>query len=378
MIEIKDKEKCCGCESCVNVCPKECISFEEDERGFRYPKADRSRCVECGLCEKVCPCLHVASPSIPLQTYGAVNEDQTTRLQSSSGGIFTLLAEHIIDQGGVVFGAAYDREWNVEHIGVSDKEGLQRLRGAKYVQSRIGNCLKEAKTLLEKGIPVMFSGTPCQIAGLRMYLRKDYELLTTVDIVCHSVPSPAVWRRYLRELNPEGEVITEVNLKDKSNGWARYGYNIRAGAKVLYSGPAANSDYLKGFNKDLFTRSSCFRCPAKSGRSGSDITLGDNWGYEITTPEITDDRGISAVMINTPKGDRLFGSITAWKKAIPFDVLVKFNPAYEHSAKRHKGRELFWKLFPEYGLGAVPLTFERTKPGVAERVWLKINKLLKK
>lgn len=378
MIEVKDKSKCCGCESCVNACPVGCITFKVDNQGFGYPQADSLRCINCGLCEKVCPCLNIKSKAKPQKIYASINPDEEIRRKSSSGGIFTMLAEEIISRGGYVFGAAYNDEWNVNHICVTDKNDISKLRGAKYVQSGITDTYRKSRNFLESGKPVLFSGTPCQIAGLKQYLLKDYRLLFTVDIVCHSVPSPLVWQCYLKSLNPYEEKIEEINLRDKSNGWARYNYFIRSSKRVLYGGAAADSNYLKGFNKNLFSRPSCFKCPAKEGRSKSDITLADNWGYETTTPEITDNMGISAVIINSKKGAELFEGLNVWKKEIQLDIFEKANPSYLHSAKHHKGNSLFWKLFPEYGLEAVPIVFERTKPNLANRVWLKLHNLWRK
>lgn len=200
MIEIKDKSKCCGCAACVQACPKQCILFEEDEEGFRYPLVDQSKCIDCGLCEKVCPEINQFARRKPIKVYAAINNDETIRMQSSSGGIFTLLAEKIIDEGGVVFGAAFDENWEVRHEYVETRRGLAKLRTSKYVQSRIENRYQQTKKFLGEGRKVMFTGTSCQIAGLKRFLRKDYDNLLAVDVICHGVPSPMVWRDYLEEI----------------------------------------------------------------------------------------------------------------------------------------------------------------------------------
>ena len=200
MIEIKEKSSCCGCEACVQCCPKQCLTMHEDCEGFLYPQVDESSCIDCGLCEKVCPVIHQNASQEPLSSYIAINPNEEIRLKSSSGGIFTLLAEKIIAEGGVVFGARFDENWDVVHAWTDTIEGLAPLCGSKYVQSRIGNTYNEAKDFLKQGRKVLFSGTPCQIAGLKKFLRKEYANLLTVDFICHGVPSPGVWRRYLSEL----------------------------------------------------------------------------------------------------------------------------------------------------------------------------------
>lgn len=200
MISIQDKDKCCGCAACVQVCPKQCFSFEEDKEGFRYPVADRIKCIDCGLCEKVCPVINQYEATNPIKVYAAINKDEVIRMQSSSGGIFTLLAEKVIREGGVVFGAAFDENWEVQHTYVETIKDLAKLRTSKYVQSRMEDNYQRAKAFLKQGRKVMFTGTSCQIAGLKHFLRKDYDNLLAVDVICHGVPSPMVWRDYLLEI----------------------------------------------------------------------------------------------------------------------------------------------------------------------------------
>lgn len=192
-------KKCCGCNSCAQSCPKQCISMSEDNEGFLYPSVDTNLCVECHLCEKVCPVLNISSGQYPISCYAAKSPDEQIRKESSSGGIFSLLAQKIIENDGVVFGAAFNKKWEVVHCYTETLEGLNSLRGSKYVQSKIGNAYEQVKTFLKNGRLVLFSGTPCQIAGLKTFLRKDYENLITLDFVCHGVPSPGVLRWYLQE-----------------------------------------------------------------------------------------------------------------------------------------------------------------------------------
>ena len=227
MIKIIQKEQCCGCSACLHICPKHSISFREDKEGFLYPQVDTATCIDCGLCEKVCPVLNQGEERMPLKVYAAKHADDEIRMKSSSGGIFTLLADQIIDKGGVVFGARFNENWEVVHDYTETKEGLAPFRGSKYVQSNIGNSYKQVEEFLKTGREVMFTGTPCQVAGLKKFLRIDYENLLTVDFVCHGVPSPMVWRKYLaEEIVRQGNnpVVTGVNFRDKSTGWKKFSF----------------------------------------------------------------------------------------------------------------------------------------------------------
>ena len=198
MICVQDKSKCSGCHACSSICPKKCISLVADEEGFLYPKVNEKECLNCNLCEQVCPFLNpigISKDEAPI-AYAAKNLDEGTRTKSSSGGVFTAIAEHVIGQGGIVFGSAFDSPYNVVHIGVQKKDELQRLRGSKYVQSKIGNTYQEAKEALVSGRVVLFTGTPCQIGGLKAFLKKDYPNLYTQDLICHGVPSPKIFKEY--------------------------------------------------------------------------------------------------------------------------------------------------------------------------------------
>lgn len=200
MIEIKDKSQCCGCNACVQRCPKQCIAMCEDEEGFLYPEVDEAICIDCGLCENVCPVINQADARIPLQVYAAKNTDEKIRMHSSSGGVFSILAEQTIKQGGVVFGARFDENWEVKHDYTETIDGVSVFRGSKYVQSKTGDTFKQAEQFLKQNRKVLFSGTPCQIVALKRYLKKEYENLLLVDFICHGVPSLGVWRKYLKQV----------------------------------------------------------------------------------------------------------------------------------------------------------------------------------
>ena len=198
MINIKDKSKCCGCSGCMNICPKNAIIMKEDKNGFKYPIVDKEKCINCGLCEKVCPILNnKKEQQKEIKAYACYNKNIEERLKSSSGGIFILLAKEILKRNGIVFGAAFDENFNVKHISIDNEKDIEKLMGSKYVQSNMGKVYKEVKEFLENGKYILFSGTPCQIEGLKKFLKKDYDKLYTQDIICHGVPSPKIWQMYL-------------------------------------------------------------------------------------------------------------------------------------------------------------------------------------
>lgn len=320
MIKLQTKKDCCACSACVQRCPKQCISLKEDKEGFLYPIVDKQTCIDCGLCEKVCPIINPNDSREPLKVYAAKHKDDKIRLKSSSGGIFTLLAEQVIDEDGVVFGARFDEYWEVMHDYTETKEGLAVFRGSKYVQSRIGNTYQQAEIFLKQGRKVMFTGTPCQIAGLKRFLRKEYDNLLTVDFVCHGVPSPKVWRMYLDEIIARQGIgkntvfshamlrrkfIRSVEFRSKSTGWKKYSFALtltKATAdgeenSVLLSSVFTENPFMQAFLANYILRPSCCQCECKSGRSGADITIGDFWGINKVIPEYDDDKGNSLILV---------------------------------------------------------------------------------
>ena len=364
MIEIKHKRDCCGCHACASVCAHQAITMQTDSEGFLYPVVDKSTCTDCGLCEQVCPVIHQASPTRPLKVYAARSNDEELRRKSSSGGIFTLLAEAVIHEGGVVFGAKFDERWNVIHSWTDTLDGLADFRGSKYVQSTIGNTYKEAKEFLLQGRKVLFTGTPCQIAGLKRYLRKDYENLLAVDVICHGVPSPLVWQKYLDEMRTKGE-ITGISFRDKTNGWAQYAFRLnyiptegngptpnRAKEQTLLL-PRSENAFMRGFLADLYLRPSCHACPARSGKSGSDITLGDFWGIQKVYPELNDNKGYSAILIRSEKGQAYYRDLKIVDTGSNYDCLLPENPSLEHSPKHTRYARRFWREFTQKGLACI-------------------------
>lgn len=363
MIIIKEKSDCCGCSACVSICPQQCIHIKEDNEGFFYPEVDKNQCINCNLCQRSCPILNQSEKRLPLNVYAAKHKDEQIRLASSSGGIFTLLAERIIDEDGVVFGARFNNNWNVIHDYTETKKGLTAFRGSKYVQSYMGNCYQKVKFFLQQGRKVMFTGTPCQIAGLKNYLRKDYDNLLTVDVVCHGVPSPKVWRIYLNEIARKGgknsvlfhpisekQEIKSINFRSKSTGWKKYSFALTlSGATadeekntVLLSSIFIENPYMNAFLSNLNLRPSCYACPTKSGKSGSDITIADFWGIEEVLPEFDDDKGISLILPYTEKGIYWLKDLNCEFTKVDYQTAQKNNPSISTSVTKPINRNFFF------------------------------------
>lgn len=340
MIEIKDKAKCSGCHLCMNICPKNCIEMKVDKEGFLYPEVDKEKCIECGLCEKRCPILNDMSVVNDPKAYACYNKDDRIREESSSGGIFTLLASYIIDNGGIVYGAAFNQNFEVEHIEVTNKEDLSKLRGSKYVQSKLGDTYSKIKEHLNQDKLVYFSGTPCQIDGLLCFLNKRYDNLICQDIVCHGVPSPKVWKHYLKKFDLEKNAI--ISFRDKSTGWDSYSFSIKQ-KNNSFTELSSQNEYMKVFLKDLCLRPSCYDCHSKSLHRNSDITLADFWGIKEVCPEMYDNKGTSLVFINSNKGQELFSKIISNIKYKEVDIkeATKYNPSSFKSVNISEKREEF-------------------------------------
>lgn len=310
------KDYCTGCTACASVCPKGCITMAADENGFLCPVVDAEKCVSCGLCEKVCPMITpLEKPVNEPAAYAAYSKDEAMRLSSSSGGVFTESAKAVLNDGGAVFGAAYNAQFEVVHICVEDEADLAKLRGAKYAQSDLGGTFRDVKRRLERGQKVLFSGTPCQVGGLKAFLRRDYENLLTVDFVCHSVPSPMAWREYVKyraRLDNGGEIPSAINLRDKQTGWTNYQYSNLFTYENGHKHTARSSEslYMKLFVGDYINRESCANCRFKGYSRVSDLTIGDFWGIWDVAPEMDDNKGTSVVLVQSPRGAELLRCIT--------------------------------------------------------------------
>ena len=346
MIEIINKNNCCGCEACVQACPKQCISFEADGEGFCYPKVDKLICVECGACERSCPNLSPFDSSKPKSQIAAINPNNIIREESSSGGIFTMLSEKVIEAGGVVFGVRFDEQWQAVFDYTDTLEGLAAFRGSKYIQARVGQAFVETRAFLKEGRKVLFTGTPCQIAAIRHFLKRDYDNLLLVDFVCHGVPSPKVWKIYLNEVTDNAEnAIKDIRFRNKRQGWKHFNFDLtydRESKHYSISSWHLSNHFMRIFLKDVILRPSCYACSAKGGRSGSDVTIADFWGIDKMNPQMDDDKGTSLVLVNTDKGSAYVDELAIKRWETSYEDVVKYNPAIEHSAKEHAKRAYFF------------------------------------
>lgn len=377
MITITDKHNCCGCEACRQRCPHDCITMREDNEGFLYPEVDMAKCIDCGLCEKVCPIINVPSDvREPLHTYAAINPNEEIRMASSSGGIFSALAEQTLTTGGVVFGARFDKDWNVEHGWTDTLDGIKAFRGSKYVQSKIGNSYREVERFLKQGRNVLFSGTPCQIAGLKTFLRKDYPNLLTVDIICHGVPSPKAWQSYLHRKKTNAPEI--VDFRDKTTGWETYSICIKNN-KRTFRERATNNNYMRCFIGNLTLRPSCYNCCFKKAQSSSDISIGDFWGLRHIHPNLADNKGVSVVIVNSNKGNHQLSNINVIIENSQYNLAVNYNPAIvtSSSVDEHM-RESFWNDFTTYGSKAIEQYGKKFAPNLLLRLKIAIARILKK
>ena len=315
-INIKNKKDCCGCGACVNICPKDAISMKEDEAGFIFPAVDKALCIHCGRCVNVCVFNEKsrgAADGEP-EVFAAVYRDKAVLEESSSGGIFTPLARAVLDKGGAVFGAAWTDDLGLEHICAETEYDLKKLRGSKYVQSDTKDTYRQVRRILKEGRPVCYCGTPCQIAGLKAFLGKDDENLLTVDIICHGVPSVRMLRDDLKAVAGDRyPQISDIHFRDKRRGWTVKGSLITGDKRIKYD--PGTSPYYFYFLKGEIYRESCYSCRFPSESRQGDITLGDYWGIrgELISRlgDIDPDKGISCVLVNTPKGKKWFDAVAS-------------------------------------------------------------------
>ena len=379
MPKLAEFDRCTGCTACAAVCPKGCISMQPDADGFCHPVIDESSCIGCGLCEKVCPVLNPVELTHTPTAWAAWTGDDASRMASTSGGVFPELARGILAQGGVVYGAAYDEHFRVVHICAGDEKTLDRLRGAKYAQSDLTGIFVDVKARLDAGQEVLFSGTPCQVLGLKSFLRRDYDNLLLVDLVCHSVPSPLAWEKYLEYISGE-KTLTGVNLRSKDTGWSRYRYSNRfdfsdGSRQMDLSG---DSLYMKLFGSGLINRPACVNCPAKGYARISDLTLGDFWGIWSIRPELDDDRGVSLVLAQTEKGLAALEALDKWH--VTLEEASRENPALIRAASenplRSKAMDLVRRSEFAEATKLLP-TVPRKKRSFLHRVWSFLKRKLR-
>lgn len=354
-------DKCTGCTACFSICPHDAISMRPDQWGYLRPEIDHSACVACGLCDKTCPEIHPTKRKTPLAVMAAV-ADPGASAQCSSGGVASSVTTHIIDAGGIVYGCMQDEGTDIIHSRVSDKAGIEGMKGSRYVQSAVGVTFRQCREDLRQGKEVVYIGTPCQIAGLKKYLGKDYPNLCTIDLVCHGVPSQQLLDDELKHLRrkhsfPEN---ARIGFRDKSTGKVKFGFYLYQGGEKIHSSDYPKNFYISGFMSGLFFRPNCFDCPYASEERVGDITLGDFWGLGKELPsKLNPSAGVSLVMVNTPKGngvmDKVKDSLMVEHRSL--DEAVKGNTQLRQPFTRPSNYDTFHDLYAREGYEAACRTY---------------------
>ena len=349
MINLSDKSDCCGCSACYSICSHHAVEFSTDQEGFFYPKFNKNLCVECGLCEKVCPVIHyetepkTGNPVI----YSAVNTNEKQYMESSSGGIFILLCEYIISKGGIVCGVIYDKNFIVKHSFAKTLDECRAFQGSKYVQSDVREIYPKIKSLLKENVLILFSGTPCQVAGLKLFLRKSYDNLYTVDLICHGVPSPKIFQDYLEFVKGK-KLISHINMKSKSN---KKGTAIRIDfTNGKYIRQTLKTDlWNKLYFNHYIVRPSCHDCQFTHYNRVGDITIGDSWGINKYYPNFYSDKMTSLLLVNNSKGNFLYEKISERMDKIEITKEESWQPQLQYPMDESIERENFWKDYIKYG-----------------------------
>ena len=341
-------KECSGCGACVSICPKNAITMVPNTEGFLFPVVNPEKCINCNLCAKVCPVNNVDTSNSKTPEAFAVQANDEIRLKSSSGGVFTVLALYILKQGGYVCGAGFDDSGKICHQIISNENDLKLLQGSKYVQSVIGNTYKEVKNLLGSENLVFFTGTPCQVAGLKSFLGRNYDNLITADLICHGVPSPKVFQKYIAELVPQDEKFKNTVFRDKNlGGWENQVITTHTSNQAL-SSSTAQDDFMRAFLGNISLRGSCSNCPFQSIPMQGDVTLGDFWGINNYDPGLNDGKGTSLLLINNPKGKQIIKNIEDEFKTIvnmPLKAALASNPHLTNFGLfKNANRKLFFEL----------------------------------
>ena len=337
---------CCGCEACANICPKNAISMTRDAEGFAYPKINPELCIKCGKCDSVCPSLNFQEefPENLPKVFVAINTDEKILRHSSSGGVFTALSEIILKDGGIIFGAGFDENFHVVHTSAENFDEMQNLRGSKYVQSQIGDVYRQVRNELGKGRKVLFTGTPCQCAGLKSFLGKDFENLLTVDVFCHGTPSPELWENYI-DYRGQGHEIVDVNFRNKNFGWFNSVFQIVYRDCGRYQVPFTSDFFGQEFSLCLSQRPSCHKCKFRFPDIKSDISIGDAWGINNYAPDMFDNRGASLAVVHTDKGQNFMDGANLRVRQIDFDSWIVHNPYFFiPSAEDSRRKDFFTDL----------------------------------
>ena len=394
-IEVDIKEECCGCTACKNICPVNAIEMKEDKEGFLYPIVNEEKCIKCELCKKVCPVLNIKNETKEQHAYIFQNANDDVRRQSTSGGAFSAIAEKIINKNGIVYGVIFDKDFNVIHKGIENKGELYKFRNSKYVQSNLNNVFKEVKENLEKDRWVCFSGTSCQIEGLKNFLRKQYEKLLLVDVVCRAVPSPLIWKKYLKLKKQENGDVSKIYFRDKLYGYKYSNFSVYDSQNNLrYHNGVESDPYLRAFFSNICDRPSCYNCKFKKLNRESDITLWDCFNVEKYNSKLDDDKGTTRILANTVKGKRFVEEldVTHNLEEIDVELATKNFLAMFQSVKYNSERSDFFEdvgkleekeLFTKYFSDNITVKSERIirklllKTGIYKKI-LNLGKKIRK
>lgn len=376
MEKVLEREICSGCTACANICPKEAITMKKGIDGFKHPVINQEKCINCGLCKKTCPVLNTKNNNSINKCYAAYCNDDEYTNNSSSGGLFSLIANYVLEENGIIIGAAFIENNKLNHIAISKKEELKKLKGSKYLQSDLKNIFKYIKENI-KSTKILFVGTPCQVAGLKSFLNKDYENLITIDLFCHGVPSPKLFEKYVDYLEKKyNDKLIFYNFRDKSTGWDTYS-NTAAFKNTNMTELRTKNNYMELFLSDNALRESCYNCNFKLGNKYSDITLGDFWGIKEVYPEIYNKKGVSAVIINTEKGQELFAKVSnklTYKECSLGDI-VERNPSLIKSAKLSNKRKSLFNDLDNIPFDKLTRIYRKRTP-LFKKVIIRIKKLL--
>lgn len=385
MINITDKSQCTGCTACYNICGHDAISMKFDESGHIYPVVDPSKCTDCGLCEKVCPLLH--KEKLPtdehledLQVKAIYNRDAAARSRSTSGGTFSLLAEYVIAQGGIVCAARFDEHYHIHHAFFESMDDIDPFRGSKYAQSNLSHVFRQIKTYL-KSRPVLFIGSPCQVAGLKSYLIKEYDNLYTCDFICMSISSGKMWDEYIADYQSR-HTIKRIFFKDKRNGWHKGDWRMLiedSRGEQLCS--ANDNPYFWAYLQHYSARPSCFDCAVRHCRHVSDFTIADCWGIDKVNPSFDDNKGCTTLILQSEKSKVVFEAIKDKANYTDFGIqnVRQYNKHIEEQAFKPKDYDLFCRAYKQYGFmqAIAPFWNRRNKTSVLYRVKQYIKKIIR-
>lgn len=347
MIKIIEKTDCCGCSACVNACPKECISLEYDEEGFKYPNVCQEECVKCERCVKVCPIINKKSiKKFDQYAYLVQNKDSKILDESTAGGAFSAIAKYIVQNNGIVYGACFDDNYKVIHTSAMTLEDLSKFRNSKYVQSDLGKTFKEVKKYLDEDRLVCYSGTPCQIEGLLLYLGKKYDNLVTVDVVCRAVPSPGVWNDYLKLINNDGE-IESIRFRDKTLGYHFSTMEVKYNKNNTQRGGIESQPWLRMFFSGMIIRESCSKCKFRSQYRNSDFTIWDCFNVYHLDKSLNEEKGVTRVLLHTDKAIKIFKIISSdlEYREITIDKAVENVREFVQSPEINNQRKEFFDLY---------------------------------